>query len=127
MADGGERYITITLPRSHWRQIESDIENMCGTGDHSQIEILSKVRILHDDKPEADPMPVFTIKAKDLLADDTLRAYYDLCAKNGLAEQAAEVLAARAEMREWQVRNVLLLKLPDHKHVPVGGQPGGRG
>lgn len=40
--------ITIRLPSSHWRQIESDIEQMCGTGDHDEIEILSQVEIVEE-------------------------------------------------------------------------------
>jgi hypothetical protein len=48
-----ERYVTITLPRSHWRQIVGDIENMCGAPAH-EIEILSKVSVLHDGEPKAD-------------------------------------------------------------------------
>lgn len=66
-----------------------------------------------------DPQPVFTIKAQDLLADDTLRAYYDLCVAADLPGQAAEVLAARTEFRAWQVRNRDRMKLPDHQHRPV--------
>lgn len=34
------RPVTITLPLAHWRQIVSDIENMCGVG-ADEIEILS--------------------------------------------------------------------------------------
>lgn len=37
--------ITIRLPLRHWRQIVSDIEDMCGC-DEDEIEILSKVEIL---------------------------------------------------------------------------------
>lgn len=68
---------------------------------------------------QEDPMPVFTIKAQDLLADDTIRAYFDLCVAAGLRSQADEVLAARTEIREWQTRNRDRMKLPDHHHRPV--------
>lgn len=40
-----DRLVTVTLPLSHWQQIVSDIENMCGTGDHSEIEILSQFTV----------------------------------------------------------------------------------
>lgn len=42
MSADPDRLVTVTLPLSHWQQIVSDIENMCGTGDHSEIEILSQ-------------------------------------------------------------------------------------
>lgn len=41
--------ITIRLPRSHWSQIVSDLENMCGTGEED-IEILQQVEILEGDR-----------------------------------------------------------------------------
>lgn len=40
-----DRLVTVTLPLSHWQQIVSDIENMCGTGDHAEIEILSRFTV----------------------------------------------------------------------------------
>lgn len=39
------KLITIRLPESHWRQIVSDIENMCGTSEED-IEILQEVEVL---------------------------------------------------------------------------------
>ena len=45
-----DRLVSVTLPISHWRQIVSDIESMCGTGDHSEIEILSQFTV-------TDPAP----------------------------------------------------------------------
>lgn len=66
-----------------------------------------------------DPMPEFTIKAKDLLALDTLLAYAELCREHGLDWQAGEVDSAIQEMRDWQRRNWGQMKLPDHRHVPV--------
>jgi hypothetical protein len=71
--------------------------------------------------PEPDPMPVFTIKAKDKLALKAVDAYRDLCLELGLYEQAAEVLLAYSEMSRWRDRNPDQVKLPDHAHVPVGG------
>lgn len=66
-----------------------------------------------------DPMPVFTIKAKDYLALRTVDAYRAFCDELGLDEQAREVELAFAEMDEWRQRNPGEVKLPDHKHVPV--------
>lgn len=68
----------------------------------------------------SDPMPEFTIKAKDRLALDTVAAYRQLCIDNGLMEQAIEVTRAYVEINRWQQRNPERLQLPDHKHVPVG-------
>lgn len=66
-----------------------------------------------------DPMPVFTIKGKDLLAVAAIRYYHDLCATHGLHEQAAEVQKAITEIVAWQKRNPDAVKTPDHAHVPV--------
>jgi hypothetical protein len=40
--------LTIRIPRSSWNQIVDDICNMCGTGDLSEIEILSDFEIVGD-------------------------------------------------------------------------------
>jgi hypothetical protein len=72
-----------------------------------------------DDPGTADPMPVFTIKAKDKLALRAVDAYRILCERLGLNEQAREVERAYAEMAEWRQRNPGEIKLPDHKHVPA--------
>lgn len=69
--------------------------------------------------PVTDPMPVFTIKAKDILAGPAIRQYRELCAAYGLHDQAVEVDKAVAEIVEWQNRNLGAVKLPDHPHVPV--------
>lgn len=66
-----------------------------------------------------DPMPVFTIKAKDRLALEAIRAYRRLCVEHGLTAQAREVGQAMHEMRSWQERNPDRLQLPDHAHIPV--------
>lgn len=68
-----------------------------------------------------DPMPVFTIKAKDALSVDAIDHYMALCQQRGLAAQAAEVWKAREEIRLWQERNADRVQLPDHPHVPVDG------
>jgi len=68
-----------------------------------------------------DPMPVFVIKAKDALAPEAVAAYLALCRGYGLGDQAVEVEKALTEIEGWQARNEDLLKLPDHKHIPVGG------
>jgi hypothetical protein len=67
----------------------------------------------------ADPMPVFTIKAKDRFSRSTVMYYHALCLRAGLVEQAAEVALALDEIRAWQDRNRHAVKDPDHKHVPV--------
>lgn len=38
-----DRIVMVTLPLSHWQQIVSDIEAVCGRSD--DIEILSSVRL----------------------------------------------------------------------------------
>ncbi len=68
-----------------------------------------------------DPMPVFTIKGKDRLALDAIKAYRALCEANGLTDQAREVGKAHREMRLWQARNAAAMQLPNHPHVPVVG------
>jgi hypothetical protein len=68
-----------------------------------------------------DPMPVFTLKAKDKLAIGTLAAYRNQCAAADLYDQAGEVGIAIAEMIDWANRNPHLMQWPDHKHVPVEG------
>ena len=68
---------------------------------------------------EEDPMPVFVLKAKDVLAPGTVNAYRLECLRHGLDEQAAEVEKAFREMAAWQQRHPEELKLPDHKHTPA--------
>jgi len=70
-----------------------------------------------------DPMPVFTIKAKDKLAVAAIYAYRDLCFKHGLGPQALEVEKAIAEMRDWRRHNRGHVAMPDHQHVPVAVDP----
>lgn len=69
-----------------------------------------------------ESMPVFTIKAKDLLAIDVIDAYIALCYHRSLNEQAAEVWKAREEIRVWQEANPERLQLPDHPHIPVASE-----
>jgi hypothetical protein len=66
-----------------------------------------------------DPMPVFTIKAKDALAVDAVFAYRSLCEKRGLVAQVHEVDKAIQEIRQWRTRNKDLVQMPDHVHVPA--------
>lgn len=78
------------------------------------------------EQPEAtgdatDPMPVFTIKAKDRLAVRAVTHYAELCRDAGLETQAQEVEEAIAEMYAWRARHPKSVRLPDHKHVPVAG------
>lgn len=65
-------------------------------------------------------MPVFPIKAKDALAIEAVQAYRELCVKYGLYGQAQQVQLAINEITDWQGANEDRMKLPDHKHVPVG-------
>ncbi len=67
-----------------------------------------------------DPMPVFVLKAKDLLAQSAVLAYLDTCDQHGLPRQARHVLRAADEFTAWQERHPDLLQMPDHEHVPVG-------
>jgi len=66
-----------------------------------------------------DPMPVFVIKGKDLLALGAIAMYRQLCLANGLTRQAAEVDRAYAEVEGWQARNPDVVWMPDHVHVPA--------
>ena len=72
---------------------------------------------------EGDPMPVFVIKGKDVLAPDAIAAYQNACAARGLNEQARQVWLALGEVAGWQSRHPDLVKLPDHPHVPAGVNP----
>jgi hypothetical protein len=63
-------------------------------------------------------MPVFAIKAKDMLAVPAIQAYENLCREYGLSEQADEVEKAKQEMLGWQLDNRDTLQWPDHPHVP---------
>lgn len=81
-------------------------------------------RLLPDNAQGPDPMPVFVIKAQDMLAHPAVKAYRDLCLAYGAVDQAAEVRQALLEIGEWQARNADRLKLPDHPHVPVAAGPG---
>lgn len=45
-----EPMVTVRLPRSHWKQIVRDIEDLCGIDmDSGEIEILSQVEVEEDD------------------------------------------------------------------------------
>jgi hypothetical protein len=66
-----------------------------------------------------DPMPVFTIKAKDKLAVRAVEAYRRLCLELGLDAQADEVDKAIAEIVTWRKAHPDQVKLPDHPHVPT--------
>ena len=67
-------------------------------------------------------MPVFILKGKDKLALSTINYYLNKCISARLTEQAKEVAKAYMEMRNWQDDNPEEMKLPDHKHIPVGEQ-----
>ncbi len=72
-----------------------------------------------------DLEPVFVIRGKDQLAPATIDAYRQFCVDHGLAGQVIEVTRAYVEIRGWQRRHPGRVKLPDHKHVPVGGDEDG--
>lgn len=72
-----------------------------------------------DSQAVLDPMPVFTIQGTDQLAPDAVAAYQNLCVQAGLSDQANQVWLALGEIARWQSRHPDLVKLPDHKHVPV--------
>lgn len=72
--------------------------------------------------PECDPMPVFTLKAKDQFTVPTVEYYNRLCRAHGLYDQVIENDKALAELRAWETRNSDRMKLPDHKHVPTTGE-----
>jgi len=66
-----------------------------------------------------DPMPVFVLKAKDVIAPGIVAAYARECTRYGLHDQAVQVELAYQEMAAWQARNFELVKMPDHEHVPA--------
>jgi hypothetical protein len=70
-------------------------------------------------QPDDDPMPVFTLKAKDELAVGIVAAYQTACRARGLHRQADEVQKAIEELVDWRARHTDLVKLPDHEHVPA--------
>lgn len=45
MSEDPDRIVTVKLPLSHWMQLVRDTEDRCGTGDHSEIEILSQFEV----------------------------------------------------------------------------------
>ena len=69
--------------------------------------------------PRDDPMPVFELLAKDVLAPGTVDYYRRECERHDLREQAGQVAAAYREAAAWQERHPELCKLPDHEHVPA--------
>lgn len=69
-----------------------------------------------------EDMPVFTIKAKDAFAIPMLKKYHEMCRDFGLYDQADEVTDAINEIWKWREENADLVKLPNHKHVPVDGR-----
>lgn len=66
-----------------------------------------------------EDMPTFTIKGKDILALPVIKNYMQMCIVLRLHDQANEVRDAIREIHEWQDANRDLVKVPDHKHVPV--------
>lgn len=42
-------YITVKIPRDHWEQIVSDIENMCARRS-TEIEILADAWVVEDER-----------------------------------------------------------------------------
>lgn len=68
-------------------------------------------------------MPVFTIKAKDLLATEAVQAYRALCTKYDLSEQAVQVQLALDEIRAWQRDHNDQVRIPHHRHVAACAGP----
>lgn len=66
-----------------------------------------------------EDMPVFVIKAKDVLSLAILEAYIDLCVSLKLHYQAQQVRSAYNEVARWREANPELVKAPHHPHVPV--------
>ena len=67
----------------------------------------------------SDPMPKFTIKAKDNIALEAIRYYAQVCKWMGLFDQAKEVHEAIKEIEAWRERNPDHCKNPNHFHKPV--------
>jgi len=65
-------------------------------------------------------MPVFAIKAQDVLAPRVIDMYAALCVSHGLEWQAGQARLAACEVRQWQADNPDRVKIPDHAHVPTG-------
>lgn len=71
------------------------------------------------ERPDEDPMPVFTIQGKDLLAVPVIAYYQQQIEGLWDSAQAYWVEQARLEIEAWQRRNRARCKYADHKHVPV--------
>jgi hypothetical protein len=71
------------------------------------------------ERPDDDPMPVFTIQGKDLLAVPVILYYQRNVEGLWDSAQAHWVEQARLEIEAWQKRNPDRCKYADHKHVPV--------
>lgn len=69
--------------------------------------------------PRDDPMPVFELLAKDVLAPGTIDYYGRECRRHDLPEQREQVELAYQEAAAWQQRHPELCKLPDHLHQPA--------
>lgn len=97
----------------------TDIEDFAHGGSPNESTDPDQVGYGTLGKTETDPMPIFSIKAQDLLALVAIYAYERACHREGLVDQAKQVALAYEEIEEWQARNPDKLKFPDHKHVPV--------
>lgn len=91
------------------------------------------MKIIYDDGTEKDfgDEPVFILRGQDEMTPGTVAFYNMLCRQAGLAAQSREVNKAFNEIRAWQKANRDKVKLPKHKHQPVGqrsatGQPSER-
>lgn len=70
-------------------------------------------------RDDADPQPVFVLRARDRQALDAIRSYARACEAAGLDEQAWAVGQAIDEFEAWRRRNTGALQSPNHPHVPA--------
>lgn len=80
------------------------------------------MKLVYDDGSVKDlgDEPVFILRAEDALTPGVLAFYRLQCRRERLRTQDREVGKAFNEIREWQKNNKDKVKLPDHKHQPVG-------
>lgn len=110
---------TLKAAKAYWERPGTPL----APGVHALLYVAEAMRAyiasIHGDDLD-DPMPVFVLKAKDKLTSRALVGYIEACDDVGLGEQTRQVLRAADEFTAWQERNPDRVKLPDHKHVPVG-------
>lgn len=114
--EGLERWLKVRrdeCPRDtqQWYQVDGLLDEL---RDNGYEGFFPWQRISRDD------MPVFVLKAQDMLAMTAIDEYHNACLKAELHDHAEQVEMALVEFQDWQAANPERMKMPDHKHVPHG-------